>query len=368
MSAQVTVQPGEQIVRIDVKSLRRGSWKWQDYLGVLRGFEIVAHPQDNYYPHPPVKDGRLALFSLTARNYVAARDELPYDGKAVWLSQYRPNHRFRLQELGGDLYNPPQRYRLTRPTFKDREAPAGQGEAFRTSTERRITAPLFAIIAAPADEPQARLMQDYLARMFRVKLPVNPEGMAASPDQGNVVFIGRSAALDAGRITRAELRGLADDEGFVIRARDGAVAIAGNRREGTAYGIAAYLRTNGARFFIPGSLEAVPDLSNGFLEETVFFDWPYFPRRTVPGGWKLGTQRPAPTSGLPILCDVGVAETMAERIKDLARTGRPVGEEVLKPAAESALAAYVAGRLLWDPFADTTYIIGEFRAGCVPGR
>ena len=45
-----------------------------------------------------------------------------------------------------------------------------------------------------------------------------------------------------------------------------------------------------------------------------------------------------------------------------------MGEEVVKPTAESALAAYVAGRLLWDPFADTTYIIEEFRAGCDPGR
>ena len=51
---------------------------------------------------------------------------------------------------------------------------------------------------------------------------------------------------------------------------------------------------------------------------------------------------------------------MAEKIKELARKKLPVSAEVLEMANRSDLSRYVAAKLLWDPFADTTYLIDEF--------
>jgi len=362
VSVQVRVQPGEQIVRLDLNNLVRGGWDWKPYAQELRGLEIVAHPQDNWYPHAPARDGRLALFSVAARNYMPDATELSGGGKAIWLSQYRPNHRFAQQELAGDLYSPPQRYGLTRPSFKDRNFPSGRSEAFRTSTDRRIAAPLYGIVAADADQPQAEILQSYLQKMFRVRLPINPAGLVAKPDQGNAIFIGREAVLNAGRVSEAELKELAGEHGFMLRAKDGAVAVAGNNPAGTAQGIVRYLEAQGVRFFSPGRVEVVPERRGGFLEETVCFDRPWFAEAAGTGYWKLKGCLPLPNGRESLRSDPAEVHKLAERIKDLARAGRPVTDDVRAAAQASALARYVAAELLWNPFANTTYLVSDFLA------
>ena len=360
VGAQVRVNAGEQVIRIDLKNLRRSGWEWQDYIGELRGFKIIAHPQDNYYPFPPVQDGRLTIFSLTARNHVPPASKLPRAGRAIWLSQFGPNHRFKLQELGGDIYRPEHRYGLERPRFQEPLGLAREKEAFRTNTPQRIVAPIYGIIADDRVHQQAEILQRYLEVMFGVTLPINPDGMAATVDQGNAIFLGKRASLSAGAITETELTELAREEGFMIRARNGRIAIAGNSPAGTAYGIADYLEKQGVSFHDPAGPGTVPDKKGRFLRETVFFDWPYFDRRPIAGGWKW--QSEGPPRRVSGRSDIAHITRMSKKIKDLAREGEPVTSEVIEMAGRSSAASYVASKLLWDPFANTSYLIREFKS------
>jgi hypothetical protein len=54
---------------------------------------------------------------------------------------------------------------------------------------------------------------------------------------------------------------------------------------------------------------------------------------------------------------------LANAIKDAARQGKDVPPSVLEAAAASPLSRYVAAKLLWDPFRDTTRLVREYREG-----
>ena len=127
---------------------------------------------------------------------------------------------------------------------------AGAAEKFRTSTQNRVVAPLYGIVTS-GEETQAETLQEHLKKICGVVLPINPSGISASPNQGNAIFVGKTAALSAGRLKAEELDKLAGEQGFMLRATDGVVAVAGNCPAGTGFGIAAYLELQGARFFRP---------------------------------------------------------------------------------------------------------------------
>jgi hypothetical protein len=57
---------------------------------------------------------------------------------------------------------------------------------------------------------------------------------------------------------------------------------------------------------------------------------------------------------------VATAGEVARAIKDAARSGGRVPVAALSRAADSPLSAYVARKLLWDPFLDTSILINDF--------
>ena len=254
-------------------------------------------------------------------------------------------------------------------THKSFRYPDGRGEKFRTWTPHRIVSPVFAILTddTAGSRDAAEIMQRYLEKLHGVRLPINPPGLSVGPDMGNAIIIGRKAALDVGRVTQAELDHVGS-EGFVIRARDGRIVIAGADDPGTRYGVVRYLEDLGLRFPVPGARETVLDRRGRFLHELVLFDSPFFKQRPVPGGAFLmvqGAVKAWPPAGPANEATVVAAQRLAEAIKDCGRAGKSeLPEHVLQAAQDSPLAAYVASKLLWDPFVDTTRLMREFE--CAP--
>ena len=152
----------------------------------------------------------------------------------------------------------------------------------------------------------------------------------------------------------------------MIRSHLGRVIVAGADGSGTAFGVARFLEDHDVRFSAPGRAEFVPDLKDAWLHEFVLFDWPHFKTRPVPGGWKLMSQRP-PRADVTLdkLDETAVARAkeVAETIKNCARRGTAIPQALAAAAGPAPLSNYVAAKLLWDPFADTTRLIREFRAG-----
>lgn len=371
LKADVFLQPGEQIVRVDLKNRKRGKWDHEKWMTSLENVEFYFYPQDQFYPFDPPEDVRCLIHSLTFRAEAPEPADLPYKGRAIWMTQYRSNVDFKNRFL----FSPPH-YGMKATKYQKEGAgaismPPGREirEGFRTFTPHRFLAPVFAVVARDA-EPQGRAFSDYLEKMFNVKLPVNPEGFEASPGLGNVAFIGPASALAAGRVKQKELD-FVGDQGFMLRAKDGAIAIAGKTPEVSGYGVARYLEYLGCRFFIPGEVEVVPDLTEDFLRETVIYDHPWFERRPIPGGWKLMTQGVADggpawyefwRSRPEITADMEAkVVAMSDEIKNLARKNQPVTAEVLKTAESSPLANFIAAKLLWNPMADASLLMSDFK-------
>ena len=357
--ADFFLHAGEQIVRMDFRNLHRVDFdKWDRK---IHGLKVDFWPQDNFHPFPPARDTEVTLAGVEARSYVPGPADLPHRGKAIWLVQHRAN-------LQHNLIVDTKLLRRTKqghPTNIDRSL-YWEGEKFRSFTVPRALSPVFAILGGAGAGEATNAAQDYLGRMYGVTLPVDPQGLAAGPDTGNAIFVGRASGLASGRVTESELI-RAGAEGFVLRAHQGRIVIAGGSGSGSACGVARYLEGHGVIFAVPGAREKLPDLKGSFLHELYLLDWPSFDKRPVPGGWRLRTQgniRTWRTPGTPDDADTTAAERLAEAIKDCARDGKKaVPEESLQAANVSPLAAYVAAKLLWDPFADPSRLIREFQEG-----
>lgn len=296
----------------------------------------------------------MALLGITARNYDPAPGELPFAGRAVYLAQHRPNIPHNIPAALRPDGNP--------------QGASGRNERFRTWTRQRVMTPLVAILTGPKPSATlrraARAAQAYLQKMTGVTLPINPDGLAAGPDAGNVILLGRDAALKAGAATAEELQHVGP-EGFVLRAKDGRVAIAGPTDAGALYGLARYLEDHGVRFFEPDRRERVPRNRDTFLHELVDFDRPFFAGRGLPGGWKLRCTG-AETGAMPDAAgraDRASVIALANAIKDAARGRADLRANMRDRATASPLHLYVATRLLWDPFQDPSRMIEEYRAG-----
>jgi len=358
LHSDVLLHAGEQIVRVDLRNFgSREGFDWRKWSRLQRvGIELW--PQDNFWPFPPAEDTQITLLGLEVANRRPAPDRLPRRGKAVWLSQFRANvpHAIAVPREAPGAQTP-----RPKSSVPDRGGRQLQ-EAFRTFTENRAVSPIYAIVTSPAaselEMSAARRMQELLARLTGVTLPINPPGLDAGPHVGNVILLGQ-AAKAAGRVTDLEL-GYAGSQGFAIHACDGRIAIAGPDAAGTAHGVARFLEDHGARFYDPESPVCAP-LCAGLLHELYTVERPFFSERRIAGGWQLRAQRPAAASRPAGAADAAAAAKVAEAIKDAARRGqKSVAPAVLAEADRSALGRYVAAKLLWDPMADATRIIREF--------
>ncbi|MCM8769956.1 MAG: DUF4838 domain-containing protein [Candidatus Omnitrophica bacterium] len=307
--SDIHLHPGEQIVRLDLRQHAAGAWgrhkeKWN---GTISGIKIEFWPQDNFYPHPQTKDGQFVLLKVSALNYKHQPADLPYPGQVIWLAQYRSN-------LTYNLPVPREKWRLRPNKTADRDH--YEPERFRTFTADRCLTPLRAIVIGPGASPEetrtAENLQQYLKKLFGVTLPINPDGLSVSQDTGNVFLLGKKAALASQKVTEEELK-YVGPEGFVIRAHQGVVVVAGSTEKATAYGVARYLEDHGAKFFQPGVKEKLPNLSAGFLHELYLLDWPSLSRENLAGGWQLGClqdYQPVTTVNEPEV------EKLAEAIKE----------------------------------------------------
>ncbi|MBM4047282.1 MAG: DUF4838 domain-containing protein, partial [Planctomycetes bacterium] len=353
LRSDLLLHAGEQIVRLDWRQHAAGLWGKQkeQWDGKLTGVKVDFWPQDNFYPHPAARDAEVTLLGVTACNHDRTPTDLPYLGKALWLTQYRSNiphnivvDKARLRQKDGALDY--QRY---------------SSERFRTWTSHRALTPVFAIVADAETRDAAQAIQSYLEKLCGARLPINPPGVQVGPDLGNAIILGRKAGLSSGRITEQELKHVRT-EGYVLRAHQGRIVIAGATDASTAFGVARYLEDHGARFFEPGVREVIPDLKADFLHELYLLDWPFFAQRGLTGGWQLACQRPAKPFGVQIAGAASTLTAMAEAIKDCGRQKkREVSPAILAQAGLSPMHRYVAAKLLWDPFLDTSRLIREFQ-------
>jgi len=350
---------GEQILRIDLRQHAAGTWgrmkeKWT---GKVTGLKIDFWPQDNFYPFSRARDAEVSLMGVTACNRDRSPADLPYAGRVVWLTQYRPNVPHTIVVDKGRL----RQWRNKVPEYS-----AYYPERFRTRTEQRVLTPIGFIAAdtARGSSPEAaEALQGYLHRLFGARLPIR-DGRSVGPDTGNGFLLGRQAALASARITPQEIE-FAGPEGYVLRAHQGRIVIAGRSDQATAFGAARYLEDHGVRLLEPGKRELVPDLKQAFLHELYLVDRPFFAERDVPGGWRLGCQEAAAVpTGAAAKSRAEPARSVDELaaiIKDAARRRQPLPATLSTDAAASPLHAYVAAKLLWDPFRDASRLIAEFK-------
>jgi len=356
--SDIDLHAGEQIVRVDMRNFdRKGRFTYADWDTQVERIGFDIWPQDNHYPYPKVQDAELVFFGMTATNAKPTPSTLPHDGKAIWLSQFRPN-RGRGVAVPRELYD---QY-MQRQHYKHVGMDYGSrwiSEGFRTFTEHRAVSPVLAILTGPnASERQldtASVLQGHLKKMAGVRLPINPSGLAVTKDTGNVILIGREACLASGCVDEKELVHVGPG-GFVINAHNGRIAIAGPDDNGTVDGAIRYLEDYGARFWQPSRL-STPDLSNGLLHELYLLDWPFFRQRSVRLDWRRGGRTVRAVGNESIVA----AHELASKIKDIARSGNgKLPPSLSAEADQSPLSRHVAAKLLWDPYLDATRLIREF--------
>lgn len=354
LKADVQLHQGEQIVRVDLRSLKRGSWDYRPAMKELKSVALDLWPQDNFYPYPPTRDVAVALLGLAVHDRKdPVPKEMPHSGKTIWLSAYRSN-------LRHSLIVPREHLNRTKQQ-DDPEYLSYPREGTRTFTSHRYQTPILAIIADRESRQAAEDVRGYLRRMFGVVLPVNPSGLGAATNPGNVVVLGREAALASGRIKEKELAYVGEN-GFVIRASNGRVTIAGNTPKATRFGVARYLEDLGVRFLIPDEHEIVPDLRDSCLRELVVFDWPRFP--DWPGlarTWKVSSRKAAI---LPFPCpDPDAAEIKEVVVAAKAIKRSALKEQPLPPGTRpqpGPLASYVLNKLAFDPLLNTLGLVRDY--------
>jgi hypothetical protein len=122
--------------------------------------------------------------------------------------------------------------------------------------------------------------------MCGIALPVK-ETDDITKATAEVILLGKKAVVAAGAITEEELKEVQWD-GYVIKARDNRIALAGPRGRATLFGVAGFLEHLGARFY--GTTEVVPKLQDLKIREFALADKPAFEfRRVNVSEWQLKT-------------------------------------------------------------------------------
>lgn len=129
----------------------------------------------------------------------------------------------------------------------------------------------------------AETLQKKLEGMFSVKLPLETAGEGIG--EADAILVGK-AAVSIGKISTEELQAVKCD-GFVLKAANGVIALAGYRPCGSIYGAYRLLEKLGYRFYAP-DCEVIPQNANPILADMVFTDKPSIEFRYSGGGWPLG--------------------------------------------------------------------------------
>ena len=358
--SDIDLHAGEQIVRVDMRNFNlKGRFTYAEWDKQVRRISFDIWPQDNYHPYPKVQNAEIVFLGMTATNGKPAPANLPHKGKAIWLSQFRPNvgRGVAVSRDMYDQYMQRQHYKHVGMDYGSRWI----SEGFRTFTAHRAVSPVFAILSGPdtsdREQEMARTLQSHLEKMFGVRLAINPDGSTIGESTGNAILLGREACLAAGRIDEKELRHVGP-QGLAINAHNGRIAIAGPDDDGTIDGVIKYLEDHGVRFYEPSRIH-MPDLSADMLHELYVLDWPYFRERAVRMDWWAGNEAKAARAANSD--SLAATRDLASAIKDVARTGnRELPSSLATKANQSSLSRHVAAKLLWDPFADATRLIREF--------
>ncbi len=126
-----------------------------------------------------------------------------------------------------------------------------------------------------------RVLQQQLATMLGVKL----ETTRTAPTNAGAILVGRAAVTAAGLVDAKELDALHAD-GFIIRVRNGRVALSGRHDWGTVYAAYCWLTQLGYRYYAP-ELSIAPTLEITTISDSDTIKAPSFDlRRGV--DWALG--------------------------------------------------------------------------------
>lgn len=358
------LKAGENIIRMDMKNFVNSRFNYADWDKKISRISFDIYPQDCQAPYNrKVKDTSLYIFSMILSNIDPSPSTLPHKGKAIWISQFRPNLTFQMPFK----YNKDPEFQkyILRQHYKHVGGDRGSRwfhEKFRTFTPFRIISPVYSIITSEETEKQnADRMSEALRQAFGIELKRETLRTDDIKDKANCIMIGREAALASGMARRKEFD-YAGQGGFVINASSNLIAIGGNCEKSTGFGIASYLESLGFRFLIPGRLIHVPELRNSFLNELYLIDFPYFKERNIPGGWMLKTDmRPGNKPIAEISSELKEnARATALKIKELARRGKGQTTPEFFKTPLDPLSNYLAAKLLWDPFADSSRLIREW--------
>lgn len=155
----------------------------------------------------------------------------------------------------------------------------------RTAAGQTDVTKLKAIVTAPKpgrwEKQAAQTLRQQLGAIYGVTLPIRA---TAKPEGQNVILVGR-AAVGAGAIDADELAQFKPD-GFVVRAEDGRIALAGPRQSGTLYAATALLERVGYRYYA-GNCQVAPKADSPILADFEMTDEPFFDYRTS-YDWQLG--------------------------------------------------------------------------------
>ena len=250
--------PGEQIIRLDWTNFapRNSAASNVKVPEKIESITLDIWPQDRFYPYPKTRDTALMLLGIRLESALPTPENLPYRKKVIWMSHFRPNVRH-----GAGI---------GRASVGQTLSPY-QGERFRSSTPHRILSPIAAIVTEPPNDPvhmeTVASLQHRLKTAYGVELPVlwRSRPRAQSP-LDNAIFLGPVAALAHDRVSLKDLDDIAN-RGFVIRARHGAIAIAGKTGQDTRQGISAYLKLHGIESQSQSTSGTFPEKKSSFLHE-----------------------------------------------------------------------------------------------------
>jgi hypothetical protein len=265
LRSDIHLYPGEQVIRIDLHNFSRPGHEVTEVPSIA-SITLAVWPQDLFYPYPETRDVDLLLLGLTLDASLPTPQVLPHPGKVIWLSHFRPNVPHGGRGVGSTAVG------LTYMR-------GSRAERFRSSTPHRVLTPIAAIVIHPSDAPAeaqtALSLQRHLKAAYGIELSVLKRSPARAPlYPSNAFFVGSLAGLAHDQVSSHDLDDIGHG-GFVIRARNGAIAIAGHTGPETQRGVATYLDRHGIRMAanaVAPSPSVIP--KSPFLHELYVIDAP----------------------------------------------------------------------------------------------
>ena len=134
--------------------------------------------------------------------------------------------------------------------------------------------------ANEAETSMAKMLQKKLEQYYHIRLKIH-KGYSEPKDP--TILLGRKAVTDADIITSSELEEVKYD-GFVMKASEDHVAIAGYQPQGTIYGTFAFLRRIGIKFYpwhLGGGIERFTPINEHQLPSFAVSEKPFFELRDL---------------------------------------------------------------------------------------